>query len=244
MERISYPSWKGKYDKLKYQIEEAYYSSDLDIFPSLDEINRLQSLAKKFRDQNELEFAREKSFELKRDYIKKWNSLVRKMNKANVPEEPSGEEKIPLEEEVAASLKDIINKVASDFNIGASDKVTIKLNEGQGLIKFDGIEYKKAFDWSGAVINKAVDLFSDLPIVSNDTIGIILDVTKDALDVSINDPQDKKIKYSELLEDAFDLAMEDSDLYQLIKNTSKKLGASKEITFLKFLEEERNLRSV
>jgi len=246
MERHYYPSWKGKYDKLKSLIADAYHSNDMEMFPSLDKIQDLLFLADNYRTQKEIDFAREKSFELKRDYIKKWNSLVRKKKKEEAiesPLEPSGAEKITLDEEIAASLKDIVNKVAFDFNIESSDKVTIKFSDSQGLIKFDGIEYRKDFDWSKAVINRAVDLFSDLPIVSNDTIGIIFEATKDALDVSINDSQVNKMKYSELLEDAFDLAMEDSDLYQLINKTSKRLGASKEVTFLKLLDEEKCSRS-
>ena len=246
MERLYYPSWKNKYDKLKSLIADAYHSHDMEMFPSLDKIQDLLSLADNYKTQKEIDFAREKSFELKRDYIKKWNSLVRKKKKEEViesPSEPSGAEKITLDEEIAASLKDIVNKVAFDFNIESSDKVTIKFSDSQGLIKFDGIEYRKDFNWSKAVINRAVDLFSDLPIVSNDTIGIIFEATKDALDISINDSQVNKMKYSEILEDAFDLAMEDSDLYQLINKTSKRLGASKEVTFLKLLDEERCSRN-
>ena len=124
--------WRNYCNKIIVLID-----NDGDDFPAEDDINKLvRQTELAFRDTPFMQYAMDKVFDIRR----RWRAQDGRRKRREKEEQLAMEDKLELSEDVAASIKEVVTKIAVHNKIAMADKVTINLNEGGGTIKFKGIE--------------------------------------------------------------------------------------------------------
>lgn len=93
-----------------------------------------------FRDTDLMQYAMDRVFKIHRMWLTQNN---RRKRREREQERGDMEEQIQLQEDVAASIKDIVTRIAVEHKIATADILRIKLSSEEGLIVFGGAENTK-----------------------------------------------------------------------------------------------------
>lgn len=107
-------------------------------FPTEDEINKLVKYTESaFNNSPFMSHAMDRVFSIRRRWL---NQNNKRLKKDKEQERNIMEEQIAMQDEVAASIKDVITKIARENNIAAADAVNIKMSADEGIIIFKEVD--------------------------------------------------------------------------------------------------------
>jgi hypothetical protein len=238
MDRMPQSTWKSKYDSL---LERINMAESLRELPSNDEIERLVAIADRgFKGSKFYDYIMHKNIKLRNNYIHKRNRMLRKIEQQK--EERRQRNSFILDDTIKTSLINIISNI--DSNTSEADSVSIELTKDGGVIKFEGDLSKEAFDWSNAILSKATSLFPIISPIYTESLTKLYDYVEPVLSVSPRDSYAELEEASNRISAAYRKALNDNCIYKVLDEESNRTGASKEIIFLKLLEEEGSIRKL
>lgn len=121
--------WQKRFDDLTLRV-----MTNGDDFPSQEEIDTLlEDVKAAFGNSPSAQYYMDKAFSIRRRWIKQNDKRV-----VQDKEEARDimEEQLALQEDIAASIKDVITKIARENNITAAETVRIKMSADEGLVIF------------------------------------------------------------------------------------------------------------
>ena len=231
-------SWKRRYDDLKRRIDDAYNKKCLKSLPDLEEIERLVSIAERgFKGTKFYDYVMSKNMKLRNNLISKKRRIIRIREKQK---EERRLKKVSLDKGVKDVIFDIASRYASEYGIRSSDSLSIEMDKGGAILKFNGD--RVAFDWPSAIISKATSMFPDIVPMYNDRVRDLYNTVESSFNITIEDKDLDDVSYT--INNAFNEALSDDTIYSFIDKESRRIGASMEIVFLKLMEEEGNIRQL